>query len=328
MKYLVTGGAGYIGSHLVDSLLADGHSVTVIDNFSTGKPENIAHLDHNPNFTFHKDTILNEKLLDSVIRNVDGIYHLAAAVGVTNIVEHPLEGMITNVDGTQKVVETASRNGVKILIASSSEVYGLSDRAPLKEDDIRIMGPTHIPRWSYAVSKMLDEHLILAYRMERGLKCSAVRYFNSYGPRIDEKGYGSVIAKFIRQAFMGEPLTIYGSGEQTRSFTFIEDTVRGTRLAFEKPEAEGMVFNIGNQKEQTINEIANLVEECVGKKLGREKVSFESVFGKDFQEPPRRQPDTTSSKNVLGFEARVDIKDGIQRTVEWARKNYKSAGNG
>lgn len=324
MRYLVTGGAGYIGSHLVDSLIADGNQVDVIDNFSTGKRENIAHHESNSNLKLFEDTILNESLLEKIVPEVDGIYHLAAAVGVKNIVERPLDGMITNVHGSHSVIKTAAKCKVKILIASSSEVYGMSDRAPLKEDDIRSPGPTHIPRWSYAVSKALDEHLMLAYRKEMGLTCSAVRYFNSYGPRIDESGYGSVIARFISQALRGEPLTIFGNGEQTRSFTYIEDTVRGTRLAFENPKGEGMVFNVGNAKEETINELAGLVEEIVGVKVGRERKSFEEVFGTDFQETPRRQPDISRARDILGFEAKMDIRDGLKHTVEWAKGHYKS----
>ncbi|MFH1515061.1 MAG: GDP-mannose 4,6-dehydratase [bacterium] len=324
MCFLVTGGAGYIGSHLADSLIADGHHVIVIDNFSTGKHENIAHLDSNPRFELYDDTILNTELLGKIVPGLDGIYHLAAVVGVKNIVEKPLEGIITNVDGSHKVIEAASKHGVKILIASSSEVYGMSDRTPLSENDIRSPGPTHIPRWSYAVSKALDEHLALAYRMEKGLKCSIVRYFNSYGPRIDESGYGSVIARFISQALKGQPLTIYGNGTQTRSFTYVADTVRGTRLAFETESAEGLVFNIGNQIEFTINELAGLVEEAVGVNVGREQKSFEEIFGRDFQETPRRQPDISHARDVLGFVAEIDIRDGLNRTVEWARENYKS----
>lgn len=323
----MTGGAGYIGSHLVDSLIRDNHEVVVIDNFSTGKHENIAHVLEHASFKIYEDTILNAELLDMIIPEVDGVYHLAAAVGVKNIVDKPLEGMIINVDGTHRVLESASKYDVKVLIASSSEVYGMSARVPLKEDDIRWLGPTNIPRWSYAVSKSLDEHLALAYRMERGLKCAIVRYFNSYGPRIDEKGYGSVIARFITQTFENQPLTIYGTGEQTRSFTFIDDTVKGTRAAFENPLGEGYVFNIGNQDEVTINELADLVEQTVGVNVGRKRVSFKEVFGENFQETPRRQPDTTIAKKILGFEARTSLKEGLVETVEWARQNFVSAKN-
>ena len=324
MRFLVTGGAGYIGSHLTDSLIADGHDVIVIDNFSTGKRDNIAHLNSNSQFELHDDTVLNSELLDQIVPGLDGIYHLAAAVGVKNIVEKPLEGIITNVDGSHRVIEAASKHGVKILIASSSEVYGMSDRVPLVENDIRSPGPTHVPRWSYAVSKALDEHLALAYRMEKGLKCAIVRYFNSYGPRIDESGYGSVIARFISNALKGKPLIIYGDGNQTRSFTYIADTVRGTRLAFETVLAEGQVCNIGNEIEYTITELADLVEQAVGVDVGRDQKSFEEIFGTDFQETKRRQPDITKARDILGFVAEIDIKDGLQRTVEWAREHYET----
>ena len=327
MRYLVTGGAGYIGSHLVDSLISDKNEVVVIDNFSTGKRENISHMNGNPLFKLYDDSILNEYLLDKVTSGVDGIYHLAAAVGVKNIVDRPLEGIFTNVDGTHKVLDCAYRHKVKILIASSSEVYGMSTRIPLNEDDIRAPGPTNVPRWSYAVSKALDEHLALAYRMERGLNCVIVRYFNSYGPRIDEKGYGSVIAKFISFAYEKKPLTIYGTGTQTRSFTYIDDTVCGTRMAFENPAGEGLVFNIGNSSEVTINDLADLVEEAVGVKGGRVYKSFEEVFGKDFQETPRRKPDISRAKEILGFEAKIDLKTGLKRTVDWAHSHYTSARN-
>jgi UDP-glucose 4-epimerase len=323
MRFLVTGGAGYIGSNLVDSLIMDGHEVIVIDNFTTGKRENIDHLMGNPGFRFYQDDILNEDLLEKVAGEVDGIYHLAAAVGVQNIVNKPLEGMTTNVEGSHNVIRAASKHGVKILIASSSEVYGLSDKIPMSENDKRVLGPTEVYRWSYSLSKALDEHLLYAYQKERNLKFSVVRYFNSYGPRMDmtgESGYSSVVAKFISLALKGESLTIHDSGDQTRSFTYIDDTVNGTRLAFEKPKGEGQVFNIGNNVEISINQLADIIEEVTGIKVGRVHLKSKEVYGRHYEDIPKRQPDIKKAKETLGFEAKTDIREGLRKTVDWAKK--------
>ncbi|HOY63202.1 MAG TPA: SDR family NAD(P)-dependent oxidoreductase, partial [bacterium] len=231
-RLLVTGGCGVIGSHLVDRMLENGCHVTVVDNLSTGKIENIEHNLRNPNFHFLNSTIMNETMMEELIKDCDAIYHLAAAVGVKYIVDDPLSGILTNVKGTEIVLELAYRYWKRVLFASTSEVYGKSEKVPFQEDTERILGSTKVDRWSYSTAKAVDEHLCFAYH-SRGLPVSIVRYFNSYGPRIDERGYGSVVAKFISQALNNQDVTVHGDGTQTRCFTYIEDTVRGTLLTGE-----------------------------------------------------------------------------------------------
>ncbi|HSJ58239.1 MAG TPA: NAD-dependent epimerase/dehydratase family protein, partial [Anaerolineae bacterium] len=229
MKVLVTGGAGYIGSNLVDRLMAKGHHVSVVDNLSTGHIENIAHWLGHDRFHFVCDTIVNRDLIDRLVASVELVFHLAAVVGVKYVVDDPLEGIRTNVTGTEVVLEKAYKYWKRTVVASSSEVYGKNPDVPWSEDGQSVFGPTTVGRWSYALSKALDEHLARSYNT-LGLPVSAVRYFNSYGPRLDPNGYGSVVARFITQARAGQPLTVYGDGRQTRSFTFVDDTVRGTIL--------------------------------------------------------------------------------------------------
>jgi len=227
VRVLVTGGAGYIGSHLVDALIKRGDEVLVFDNLSTGRIENVRHLLGLPAFHFINDSILNEALLERFIPSMDLIFHLAAAVGVRNILHDPLAAINTNVRGTEVVLGLAFKYWKRLVLASSSEIYGKASHVPFREDDDRVLGSTGVARWSYSMSKAIDEHFALAYAV-KGLPISIVRYFNSYGPRLDERGYGSVVANFIRQALRGDPITVHGDGKQTRCFTYIEDTVAGT----------------------------------------------------------------------------------------------------
>lgn len=259
MKILVTGGAGYIGSNLVDALRASGHDVRVLDNLSVGQIENIAPHLGAAGFEFICDSILNAEAVDKLVSQVDLVYHLAAAVGVRYIVKDPLNAILTNVRGTENVLASCSRYWKRLVIASTSEVYGKSNGQMLSETADRTLGPTSVNRWSYSASKAIDEHLAWAY-CGKGLPVSVVRYFNSYGPRLNEDGYGSVIANFIRQALCDEPITVHGDGRQTRSFTYVTDTVKGTMLAGERPEAIGEVFNIGDPVEISVSELAKLIK--------------------------------------------------------------------
>lgn len=324
MKILVTGGAGYIGSHLVDALMAQGDEIYVVDNLSTGKIDNIRHLLENKHFHFVNDSILNETLMERIIEQVDLIYHLAAVVGVKYVVEDPLRAILTNVRGTETILELAFKHWKKVVIASSSEIHGKSTEVPLSEDGDRVLGPTSVGRWSYSDSKAIDEYFALAYS-KRGLPVVVVRYFNSYGPRLDPKGYGSVIARFISQALRGDPLTVYDDGQQTRCFTYIEDTVRGSILAATVREAEGQVFNIGSSRETPILELAQLVKRLVGSPSEIVHVPYVEAYGADFEETRRRVPDVRRAERVLGFRTEIPLEEGLRRTIDWFRDERKSS---
>ena len=319
MRVLVTGGAGFIGSNLVDVLVAQGHEVTVVDNLSVGKVSNIAHHLGSDGFQFVNDSILNLTTLERLMRQANLVYHLAAVVGVKYVVEDPLNAIITNVRGTENVLDLAFKYWVRTVIASSSEVYGKSTEVPLREDSDRLLGPTTVGRWSYSDAKAIDEYFALAYA-KRGLPVTAVRYFNAYGPRLDPRGYGSVIAMFITQALRGEPLTVYDDGQQTRCFTYIPDTVEGTIKAATVPEAAGMVLNIGSSRETTIMELARLVQQLTGSCSEIVHVPYTSVYGSNFEETRRRMPDVHRARQVLGFEARTPLEKGLRKTVDWFRE--------
>jgi UDP-glucose 4-epimerase len=327
MKTLVTGGAGYIGSNLVDALLARGDEVAVIDNLSTGSIANIRHNLGNPRLRFVNDTILSAGSLERMVEEADVIFHLAAAVGVKYIVDDPIGTILTNVRGTENVLALAHRYWKRVVIASTSEVYGKSTGGALKEDQDRILGPTTINRWAYSSSKAIDEHFAYAY-YRTGLPVAIVRYFNSYGPRVNEAGYGSVIANFVRQALNGDPLTVHGDGTQTRCFTFVADTVRGTMLAGEKDEALGEAFNIGNETEITILELAEKIRALCGSSSEIQRIAYRDYYGQSYEDTPRRRPDMTKSNRLLGFSAEVGLDEGLARTIAWCRENYTVRGAG
>jgi len=316
MRTLVTGGAGYIGSNLVDALMAEGHDVSVVDNLSTGRIENIAHWLGHDRFHFVCDTILNRDLVDHLVAGVDLVYHLAALVGVKYIVDDPVEGIRTNVTGTEIVLEKAYKYWKRTVIASSSEVYGRNPDVPWREDGQSVFGPTTVSRWSYAFSKALDEHLAHSYSLQ-GLPVTAVRYFNSYGPRLDPNGYGSVVARFITQARAGQPITVYGDGCQTRSFTYVDDTVRGTILAGTVPAAVGQVFNIGSNREIAIRDLGAKIRDLVASASDIVHVPLQEAYGDHFEEIPRRVPDTQRAVRVLGFRAGTPLEQGLKKTLAW-----------
>lgn len=318
MRILVTGGAGFIGSNMVDVLMDQGYEVTVIDNLSVGKASNIAHHLENDRFHFVNDTILHVSTLERLVRQADLIYHLAAVVGPKYVVEDPLGTIITNVRGTENVLELAFKYWVRTVIASSSEIYGKSTAVPLGEDDDRILGSTTIGRWSYSDAKAIDEYFALAYA-KKGLPISIVRYFNAYGPRLDPRGYGSVIAKFMTQALQGEPLTVFDDGQQTRCFTYVADTVEGTIRAATTREAAGQVFNVGSNREKTILELAQMIWELTGSVSEIVHMPYETAYGPAFEETRRRVPDVTRARNVLGFEAQTSLEEGLRRTLGWFR---------
>ncbi|HLF99947.1 MAG TPA: NAD-dependent epimerase/dehydratase family protein [Acidimicrobiia bacterium] len=319
MRVLVTGGAGYIGSHLVDALCEQGHEVRVLDNLSTGNAVNLRHrLDQ---IGFVNGSILDASLVEREVEWAQMVFHLAAAVGVRHIVEDPLGSLLTNTRGTENVLSACHRYWRKVLVASTSEVYGKTAKVPMVEDDDRVLGPTTVHRWSYSTAKAIDEHLAFAYAAQT-LPVVIVRYFNSYGPRIDEKGYGSVVANFLRQALAGEPLSVHGDGKQSRCFTYVDDTVKGTLLAGFTPEAEGMVFNLGSTRETSVAELAQMIRESVGSRSPIEFTPYEAYYGSGFEDTRRRVPDTTRAREVLGWEAEVPLEEGLERTIEWWQKSH------
>jgi UDP-glucose 4-epimerase len=320
---LVTGGAGFIGSHLVDRLLADGASVTVLDDFSTGHEANLntqASL-----VRVLRGSATDEKLVDKLVAEHPLVFHLAAAVGVAHIVRDPVGSLHTNVRGTENVLAAAHRYGSRVVLASTSEIYGRSTEVPFKETANRVLGPTWIHRWSYSSAKAVDEHLAFAYA-EQGLRVSIVRYFNSYGPRMDERGYGSVIARFAAQALSGEPITVHGDGQQTRCFTYVTDTVDGTVLAARRKEALGNVFNIGSPEEVTVRELAERIRRGLDSASRIALVPYENAFPKGFQDTPRRVPDLCRARDLLGYSPTVTFDEGLALTLEWCRTHYAAAG--
>ena len=321
MRILVTGGAGYIGSNLVDALLSKGHRVSVVDNLSTGRISNIQHLLGHERFHFVNDTILNDELMDRLIADVDQVYHLAAVAGVKHVVDNPLQGIRTNILGTELVLDKARRHWKRTVIASSSEVYGKNPNLPWSEEDDCLLGPTTVKRWSYALSKSVDEHCALAHARD-GFPVSIVRYFNSYGPRMNPNGYGSVVARFVSQAISGQPITVYGDGNQTRCFTYIADTVRGTMLAGTVPEGIGKVFNIGANWETTTTALAELVRDLVGSDSTIVNVPHQRIFGERFEDTRRRVPDIRRAVEILGFRAETPLEDGLEATIAWFRQAW------
>lgn len=318
MKVLVTGGAGFIGSNLAIRLIKEDHDVSVVDDLSIGRLSNLEPYSPDSHFRFVHDSILHAEVMEPLVRDADVVFHLAAVVGVKHVLSDPLRGIKTNVRGTEVVLDLAHRFGRRVVVASSSEVYGKSRALPLREDGDRVLGSTRVGRWSYAESKALDEYMIFSYA-RCGLPAAAVRYFNSYGPRTNPDGYGSVVTRFIAQALAGRPLTVFGNGEQTRCFTFVEDTVDGTIRAGLDDAAVGEVFNVGDNREIAIHELAECIRDLSGSDSEIVFVPHSQVFGRDFEEPSRRVPDITKAENVLGFRARVPLEEGLKTTIDWFR---------
>lgn len=323
-RVLVTGGAGFIGSHLIDALLKRGDEVLCLDNLTTGSRDNIAHHRKNPKFQIIKGTILDKDAVESCVRKSDLIFHLAAAVGVRHIVENPLQSILVNVEGTAVVLEKANKHNKKIVIASSSEVYGKSTQIPYREEGDRLLGATTINRWSYAASKAIDEHIALNYA-QAGLPVVILRFFNTYGPRINEQAYGTVIAQFIRQAFLGNPLTVHGDGNQVRCFTYVTDTVAGIIKSSEVKGAEGQIFNLGNPRPFTIRDLAGLVKKLSGSSSPIHHVPYRDYYGSSYEDTPVRIPDISKARKILAFDPQIMLDEGLRRTITWCLENYHSA---
>ena len=319
MRVLITGGAGFVGSHLAEALLARGDEVFAIDNLSTGSIDNIAHLKGNARFHYTIDSITNEPVLAELIDRCDAVVHLAAAVGVKLIVEAPVHTIETNVHGTEVVLKHANKKKKLVLLASTSEVYGKSAAVPFGEDADLVLGPTVKHRWAYACSKLIDEFLALAYWKERKLPVIIVRLFNTVGPRQTGQ-YGMVIPNFVRQALAGQPITVFGDGTQSRSFTYVGDVVRAMVALMAEPRAVGQVFNIGNGTEISIGELAALVKRMTGSSSEIVRVPYDQAYEAGFEDMPRRVPDISKIRGLVGYEPSVGLEETLTRVIEYFRQ--------
>jgi UDP-glucose 4-epimerase len=319
MQYLITGGAGFIGSHLAERLLQEGHGVTIMDDLSTGFIRNIEPLKGRPGFHYVVDTIFNRPLLAELIDDCDAIFHLAAAVGVKLIVESPVRTIETNVKGTESVLDLANKKKKKVLIASTSEVYGKTSKIPFSEADDSVLGPTCKGRWSYACSKAIDEFLALAYWKEKRLPVVIARLFNTVGPRQTGR-YGMVVPTFVHQALRGHPITVYGDGSQSRTFTHVSDTVRALIELIQHPHAVGEAFNVGGEQEITIDELARLVKAMTRSSSEIRYIPYDQAYEEGFEDMPRRVPDLRKIKTLLNFRPTRGIRETIQSVIEYFQR--------
>ena len=317
-SYLVTGGSGFIGSHLVEALLARGDLVVVLDNLSTGRLRNLERVEKHPNLRIEHGSVLDELKVDELVHTCDVVVHLAAAVGVRLIVDQPLRSFTTNIRGSEIVIESAHRYRRQILLASTSEIYGKNGVQPLSEEADRVLGSPTIARWAYSTAKAVDEILAYAYHRERGLPTTVVRLFNTVGPR-QSPAYGMVIPRLVRQAVAGDPLTIYGDGRQTRCFCHVSDVVNGMLGLLDHPGAAGEVFNLGSQEEISIAELASRIVERAGSSSAVELIPYEEAFAEGFEDMQRRLPDTSKVRALTGWRPSLTLSDVLDETIAEAR---------
>lgn len=318
MVALITGGAGFIGSHLAERLLQRGHTVYVIDDLSTGTIRNIDHLKDNDRFHYTIETIENVPIVAELVDRAGVVFHLAAAVGVRLIVDSPVNTIETNLRGTEIVLELANKKKKPVFLASTSEVYGKSNKVPFSESNDLVIGPPTIGRWAYACSKGIDEFLALAYWKERGLPVVIGRFFNTVGPRQTDR-YGMVVPTFVRQALAGKPITVYGDGEQSRCFGYVGDVVDAVIALMESEDAVGGIFNIGNDEEITIGGLAERVKAITGSSSPIEFIPYEEAYNKEFEDMRRRVPDLSKIRETVGYEPRMDTDDIIRAVVDYER---------
>lgn len=319
MTVLITGGSGFIGSHLGEYIFENtDSSIIIFDNFSTGRESNLMHVNTDRVGVYPGD-IRDEETITDAVRRADSVFHLAASVGVKRVVESPLESLQTNVLGTENVLQAAAEHQTPVFLASSSEVYGKSQAVPFSEDDDRVLGPTNISRWGYASGKATDEALALAYHEQQDLPVVVGRYFNIVGPR-QAGQYGMVIPRFVEQALAGEPLTVYGDGTQTRSFTHVHDAVELTYELLSTPEAHGDVVNIGTPEPRSINDLANRVIEITGSDSSIKHIPFEEVYGPDFEEPDQREPDVSKLQELVGWVPDADLDRSLHDVIAERRE--------
>jgi len=320
MRYLITGGAGFIGAHLAESLLADGHSVSVMDNLSTGSEDNLTLSKKSPLFSFVKADVLNSPELDKMVENSDGIFHLAAAVGVELVVHDPVRTIETNVHGTECILKSAAAHNKRILVASTSEVYGKSPKEIFSETDDLLIGPSVNSRWSYACSKLLDEFLVMAYVRDRKLPGMVVRLFNTVGPRQTGR-YGMVLPRFVARSLKNEPLLVYGSGDQSRCFCHVADTIRALKSLISCEKAIGGVFNIGNTCNITIRELAELVIARLGSSSKIESIPYEKAYEKGFEDMLHRKPDISAVDSMIGWKPEKSLEEIITDVAAFIKKS-------
>lgn len=318
MHYLITGGAGFIGSHLSDLLLGRGDQVTVIDDLSTGSMRNIAHLRSHPQFRYIIDDVNNRRVTAELVDEADAIFHLAAAVGVQLIVDDPIRTIETNIRCTEVILELAVKKKKKVMIASTSEVYGKTDKLPFRESGDLVLGPTSKSRWNYAASKMVDEFLALAYWKQHRLPVFIVRLFNTVGPRQTGQ-YGMVVPRFVAQALQGDPITVYGDGNQQRCFGHVHDAVEGVVGLMDSDASVGQVFNVGSEEEISIHELALKVREMTGSSSDIAFIPYDSAYEEGFEDMPRRIPDLTKVKGAIGYSPKRDLKQIIRDVVAYQK---------
>lgn len=318
MKILITGGAGFIGSHLAEALVAKEHQVVALDNLSTGRLENCEHLQGNPAFQLVVGSVLDERLVDKFVERCDVIYHLAAAVGVQLIVNHPLESLTTNIRGSEIVLEMAHRYRKKVLITSTSEIYGKNANGPLKEDEDRILGSPLKSRWAYSTSKAVDEILAYTYWREKGIPTVIVRLFNTVGPR-QTGSYGMVIPRFVQQALAGDPITVYGDGKQSRCFLHVRDAVGALIALIQIPQAAGEAFNIGSQEEVTVEALAGQVIGLTQSRSTIQHVPYDKAYEAGFEDMARRVPDISKIRRYTGFSPTMTLEEILLSVINYYR---------
>jgi len=321
MRVLITGGAGFIGSHLSEALLGAGHHVTALDDLSTGSVANIAHLQRHQRFTTVVGSVCDERITGPLVRRADVVVHLAAAVGVKLVIDAPIHTIETNVSGTDIILRHARPHRPRVFVASTSEVYGKTTTFPLREDADLVLGPPTKCRWGYAASKLIDEFLALAYWREHRVPTVVARFFNAVGPRQSSR-YGMVLPNFVRGALEGQPLVVHGNGTQTRSFTWVGDVIAAVRALIDEPRAVGEVFNVGNDREVTIHELARTVRTLAGSDSEIRFVPYAEAYGADFEDMPRRIPDIGKLRRLVGYEPKVHLEEIISRTITYWRAQH------
>ncbi|MCA0970448.1 NAD-dependent epimerase/dehydratase family protein [Halobacillus litoralis] len=320
MKILVTGAAGFIGSHLTERLLNQGHQVIALDDLSTGRVNYLKDVAAHPHLTFVKGSVLDQALLGKVLDGCEAVFHLAAVLGVKNTVDNPLKVIEGNIDSTRNVLELAYQKKIKVIFASTSEVYGKNTELPFQEHESnRVLGSTKTHRWCYATAKALDEHLCFAYE-KMGLPITVIRYFNAYGPRQNGTQYGQVVPKFIEAALKGEPIPVYGTGDQARCFTHVNDIVDGTISCLDS-KANGEIINLGKDEVTTINELATMIKRISNSTSLITHISYEEAYGKGFEDMEKRIPDITRAKELLNYSPSLNLETGLKQTIDWYRNN-------